>query len=53
MHVYTMGTRAYAEGVLAAIDPDGRLFGGRVLSRDESGSMSTSLGAYQYITHLL
>lgn len=34
-----MGTRAYAEGVLAAIDPDGRLFGGRVLSRDESGSM--------------
>ncbi|THH02377.1 hypothetical protein EW145_g6760 [Phellinidium pouzarii] len=38
MHVYTMGTRAYAEEVCAAIDPDGHLFGGRILSRDESGS---------------
>ena len=38
MHVYTMGTRAYAEEVCAAIDPDGKIFGGRVLSRDESGS---------------
>ena len=38
MHVYTMGTRAYAEKVCAAIDPDGHLFGGRILSRDESGS---------------
>lgn len=40
MHVYTMGTRAYAEQVCAAIDPDGKLFGGRVLSRDESGSLT-------------
>jgi RNA polymerase II subunit A-like phosphatase len=38
MHVYTMGTRAYAEEVCAAIDPNGRIFGGRILSRDESGS---------------
>lgn len=38
MHVYTMGTRAYAEEVCAAIDPGGRIFGGRILSRDESGS---------------
>ena len=38
MHVYKMGTRAYAEKVCAAIDPNGRLFGGRILSRDESGS---------------
>ena len=38
MHVYTMGTRAYAEEVCNAIDPDGSIFGGRVLSRDESGS---------------
>lgn len=38
MHVYTMGTRAYAEQVCAAIDPDGKIFGGRLLSRDESGS---------------
>ena len=40
MHVYTMGTRAYAEEVCAAIDPDGKFFGGRLLSRDESGSKS-------------
>ncbi|KAK0455901.1 hypothetical protein EV421DRAFT_1749339 [Armillaria borealis] len=40
MHVYTMGTRAYAEQVCAAIDPDGKLFGGRLLSRDESGSLT-------------
>ncbi|KAI0931282.1 hypothetical protein AcW1_001269 [Taiwanofungus camphoratus] len=40
MHVYTMGTRAYAEEVCAAIDPDGKIFGGRLLSRDESGSLT-------------
>ncbi|PFH49674.1 hypothetical protein AMATHDRAFT_147139 [Amanita thiersii Skay4041] len=40
MHVYTMGTRAYAEQVCSAIDPDGKLFGGRLLSRDESGSLT-------------
>jgi len=38
MHVYTMGTRAYAEEVCAAIDSDGTIFGGRILSRDESES---------------
>lgn len=38
MHVYTMGTRAYASEVCKVIDPDGGLFGGRILSRDESGS---------------
>ena len=38
MHVYTMGTRAYAEEVCAAIDPGGKVFGNRILSRDESGS---------------
>ena len=40
MHVYTMGTRAYAEEVCAAIDPDKKIFGGRILSRDESGSLT-------------
>ncbi|KAF9074970.1 hypothetical protein BDP27DRAFT_1381023 [Rhodocollybia butyracea] len=40
MHVYTMGTRAYAEEVCAAIDPSGEAFGGRILSRDESGSLT-------------
>lgn len=42
MHVYTMGTRAYAEEVCAAIDPGEVFFGGRILSRDESGSESAS-----------
>lgn len=41
MHVYTMGTRAYAEEVCATIDPGGIFFGGRILSRDESGSEFT------------
>ncbi|CAL1694574.1 unnamed protein product [Somion occarium] len=40
MHVYTMGTRAYAEEVCTAIDPEGKIFGGRILSRDESGSLT-------------
>ena len=35
-----MGTRAYAEEVCAAIDPDGTIFGGRLLSRDETGSLT-------------
>jgi len=43
MHVYTMGTRAYAEKVCAAVDPDGNFFKGRILSRDESGSESILL----------
>lgn len=38
MHVYTMGTRAYALEVCKTIDPDGSVFGERVLTRDESGS---------------
>lgn len=42
MHVYTMGTRAYAEEVCAAIDPESKIFGGRILSRDESGSACRS-----------
>ncbi|KAF7308870.1 RNA polymerase II subunit A C-terminal domain phosphatase [Mycena kentingensis (nom. inval.)] len=40
MHVYTMGTRAYAEEVCALIDPKGDIFGRRLLSRDESNSMT-------------
>lgn len=38
MHVYTMGTRSYADAICNVIDPEGKLFGGRILSRDESGS---------------
>ncbi|KAI0230360.1 CTD phosphatase Fcp1 [Massospora cicadina] len=38
LHVYTMGTRPYAEAVAQAIDPTGKYFAGRILSRDENGS---------------
>ncbi|ODO10328.1 hypothetical protein I350_02557 [Cryptococcus amylolentus CBS 6273] len=41
MHVYTMGTRTYADAICRVIDPDGKIFGGRILSRDESGSFSS------------
>lgn len=40
MHIYTMATRAYAKAIAKIIDPDGRYFGDRILSRDESGSLT-------------
>ncbi|KAH3681655.1 hypothetical protein WICPIJ_007381 [Wickerhamomyces pijperi] len=40
MHIYTMGTRAYAKAVAKCIDPDGKYFSDRILSRDESGSLT-------------
>ncbi|KDN37201.1 hypothetical protein K437DRAFT_211866, partial [Tilletiaria anomala UBC 951] len=39
LHVYTMGTRSYADCVCRLVDPDGTLFGSRILSRDENGSL--------------
>ena len=39
LHVYTMGTRSYAEHVCQIVDPQRKIFGDRILSRDESGSM--------------
>ncbi|KAK3319587.1 hypothetical protein B0T19DRAFT_493041 [Cercophora scortea] len=39
LHVYTMGTRAYAREVARVVDPNQRLFGNRVISRDENGNM--------------
>ncbi|PIA19725.1 hypothetical protein COEREDRAFT_95220 [Coemansia reversa NRRL 1564] len=38
MHIYTMGSRPYADAVAGIIDPEGRYFNRRILSRDESGS---------------
>ncbi|XP_062500838.1 RNA polymerase II subunit A C-terminal domain phosphatase-like isoform X2 [Corticium candelabrum] len=35
MHVFTMGGREYAHTVAGILDPDEKLFGRRVLSRDE------------------
>ena len=39
LHIYTMGTRAYAKNIAEIIDPDRKIFGDRILSRDESGSL--------------
>src|SRR5690606_20019711 len=39
-HIYTMGTRAYALNVAKIVDPDGKIFSNRLLSRDESGSLT-------------
>jgi RNA polymerase II subunit A-like phosphatase len=41
LHIYTMGTRSYAESVAKIVDPDRKYFGDRILSRDESGSMTS------------
>lgn len=38
LHIYTMGTRAYAKNIAEIIDPEHKIFGDRILSRDESGS---------------
>ena len=39
LHIYTMGTRAYAKNIANIIDHDEKIFGDRILSRDESGSL--------------
>ena len=36
MHIYTMGLSAYIDQVMPLIDPDGRLFGQRILTRDNT-----------------
>lgn len=40
LHIYTMGTRAYADNIAKIVDPDRKVFGDRILSRDENGSMT-------------
>ncbi|KAJ1969073.1 CTD phosphatase Fcp1 [Dispira parvispora] len=40
LHIYTMGTRPYAEKVAELIDPQKHYFKERILSRDESGSIT-------------
>lgn len=39
LHIYTMGTRAYAENIAKLVDPQRKFFGDRILSRNESGSL--------------
>lgn len=40
LHIYTMGTRAYAHNIAKIVDPHGKIFADRILSRDESGSLT-------------
>ncbi|KKY26380.1 putative rna polymerase ii ctd phosphatase [Diplodia seriata] len=40
LHIYTMGTRAYAQNIAKIVDPNRKVFGDRILSRDESGSLT-------------
>ncbi len=40
LHIYTMGTRAYAKNIADIVDPEHKIFGDRILSRDESGSLT-------------
>ena len=40
LHIYTMGTGPYAQNIADVIDPDHTIFGDRILSRDESGSLT-------------
>ncbi|CAG8550149.1 8305_t:CDS:10 [Paraglomus occultum] len=37
LHIYTMGTRNYALAVANIIDPDKKIFGDRLITRDENG----------------
>ena len=39
-HIYTMATRAYAQNIANIVDPDHTIFSDRILSRDESGSIT-------------
>jgi RNA polymerase II subunit A-like phosphatase len=41
LHVYTMGTRAYAMNIAKIVDPERKLFGDRIISRDENGNITT------------
>jgi len=40
LHIYTMGTRLYAQHIATIVDPERKIFGDRILSRDESGSLT-------------
>ncbi|PRT54768.1 RNA polymerase II subunit A C-terminal domain phosphatase [Wickerhamiella sorbophila] len=39
MHIYTMATKAYALEIAKLVDPEGKYFGNRILSREESGNL--------------
>ncbi|KAK9238750.1 hypothetical protein V1525DRAFT_400433 [Lipomyces kononenkoae] len=39
LHIYTMATKSYARAIAKIIDPDGKYFADRILTRDESGNL--------------
>ncbi|KAJ3011348.1 Carboxy-terminal domain (CTD) phosphatase [Thoreauomyces humboldtii] len=43
MHIYTMGSRQYADQIALILDPDRKLFKDRILSRDENRSNFKSI----------
>ncbi|KAI8331257.1 hypothetical protein EDC96DRAFT_34261 [Choanephora cucurbitarum] len=50
LHIYTMGSRLYADTITSLIDPDGNLFGDRVMSRTENkGSKKKSLERFAHL----
>jgi RNA polymerase II subunit A-like phosphatase len=47
LHIYTMGSRSYANEIVKLIDPDRVYFSDRIISRDENSKYTyTSLGIY-------
>ena len=38
LHIYTMGSRSYANEIVKLIDPDRNYFSDRIISRDENGN---------------
>ncbi|KAI5132650.1 RNA polymerase II subunit A C-terminal domain phosphatase [Nematocida ausubeli] len=36
MHIYTMGNKAYATAIVKILDPTGKLFGSRIITRDDN-----------------
>ncbi|KAI8376605.1 HAD-like domain-containing protein [Choanephora cucurbitarum] len=50
LHIYTMGSRLYADTITSLVDPDGNLFGDRVMSRTENkGSKKKSLERFAHL----
>ena len=50
LHVYTHGSRPYANEVVKLIDPKGEFFQGRILSRDESECSFLNYFKYSFLS---
>lgn len=49
LHASTMGTRLYAQMVISLVDPDGRLFHDRIVSRDEAKSSNAKVVRFRHL----